>query len=73
MVHSCVTKVHRQHNSVVTTVPVEVRVRLGLNAGDYIVWEVDDVSNFVQISKVVSGGRKDIGSKRITNRPDSGR
>lgn len=64
MVKPCVTKVHRQHNSVVTTVPVEVRVRLGLNAGDYIVWEVDDVSNFVQISKVVPGGSEDGGNKR---------
>lgn len=64
MVNGCVTKVHRQHSSVVTTVPVEVRVRLGLSTGDYMLWQVDDVSNFVQISKVVAGGNKDVGDSR---------
>ena len=72
MVNPCVTKVHRQHNSVVTTVPVKVRVRLGLNAGDYIVWQVDDASNFVQISKVVAGGIQNGRGKRNTNRPNKG-
>lgn len=72
MANTCITKIHRQHNSLVTTVPVEVRVRLGLNAGDYLVWQVGEVSNFVQISKVVPGGNKNGGDKRPSTRKNQG-
>lgn len=67
-----VTKIHRQHNSMVTTVPIEVRIRLGLTNGDHLVWQVDSVSNFVQISKLVPGARVDVRDKGNSNRKDTG-
>jgi len=58
-----VTKAYGQRTSVVTSIPYEVRLRLELTTGDYLVWQVDDSSDFVQISKVVARGNKNDGAK----------
>jgi len=70
MKNEYVTKVYRQRTSMVTSVPVDVRIRLGLSIGDHIVWQVDDESDFVQISKVVARGNKNDGAKRDIGRKD---
>jgi len=71
MAEQYVTKVQRQHSSMVTSIPLVVRVKLGLKLADHIVWQVDEQSKFVQIFKVIYGGLKDDGNKRNSDRPDS--
>jgi len=56
MVNQFVTKLYKQRTSTVTSVPVAVKQQLKLKKGDYLVWQVENNSNFVQISKVVTGG-----------------
>lgn len=63
-----VTKPYRQRTSMVTSLPIGVRVKLGLSNGDHIVWQVNDDSNFVQISKVVPGVKKNGRDSRSSNR-----
>lgn len=64
MIKEYVTKAYRQRTSMVTSVPIDVRIKLGLTIGDHIVWQVDESCNFVQLSKVVAGGNKDAGNNR---------
>lgn len=59
-----VTRVHRQHSSLVTTMPLRVRSQLELTKGDHIVWTVDENSNFVQISNLVQGVCENVRDKR---------
>lgn len=67
-----VTKPYRQRTSIVTSVPIEVRVRLELLHGDHLIWQVDNSSKFVQISKVVPGGNSHGIGSRSSDRKDSG-
>jgi len=50
-----VTKTYGQRTSMVTSIPIGVRAKLGLTKGGHIVWQVDKNSNFVQISKLAPG------------------
>jgi len=70
MIHQHVTKVHNQHNSVVTTVPLNIRANLELKAGDFLLWQENTESNFVQISKVVAGGSENVRDSRNSDRKD---
>lgn len=72
MVQQYVTKVHRQHTTHVTSVPVAVREQLVLKAGDYLLWFVDPASPFVQLCKVVQPGVKNVRAKRNSDRKDKG-
>lgn len=55
-----VTRVHRQHSSIVTTIPIGVRRQLELTKGDHIVWVVSENSNFVQIYNLVTGDKNHV-------------
>jgi len=68
-----VTKVYRQRSSLVTSLPIAVRVKLGLNRGDHIVWQVVDNCQFVQVSKVVAGGNSNDDGKGNSDQKDKGR
>lgn len=65
-----VTKAYRQRTSIVTSVPIHVRIRLGLTNGDHIVWQIDEASDFVQLSKVVPGGKSKDGAKGNIGKQD---
>ncbi len=73
MVEQYVTRTHRQHTTVVTSIPKNVQHALKLTSGDYLVWQVDKSSAFVQLSKVVAGGEKHDRAKKHTGRKDKGR
>lgn len=68
-----VTKLHRQHSSMVTSVPVMIRIHLELTNNDHLVWEVDDNSDFVQISKVVPMGKNHAKNTGSEYQGDKGR
>lgn len=72
MIKQSVTKLYRQHTTVVTGVPALVGKQLDLDVGDYLVWEVDSESDFVQVSKVVVRGKDDARKKRNPNRKNQG-
>lgn len=67
-----ITKTYRQHATMVTSVPKEVRYQLELAMGEYLVWQVDSKSSFVQVSKVVPGGNEHGGDSRNPDRKDKG-
>ena len=72
MVYQYVTKAQRQHGTTVTSVPLAVKQALGLKQGDYLMWQVDIGSTFVQLSKVVTGGKNHGTDSRNTHREDQG-
>lgn len=63
MILKYVTKIYRQHTTLVTSIPFNVRAALELTSGDNLLWQVDENSDFVQISKVVPRGGKHDGAK----------
>lgn len=69
---SYATRAHKQHASLVTTIPKAVCHALGIESGDILCFEVQcgkGVANFfVQIKGVKHNGR----SPGNTDRPDSG-
>lgn len=67
-----VTKVYGQRTSLVTSIPIGVRARLGLKKGGHLVWQVDEESNFVQILKVVARGNEHDRGKRDSDQKDKG-
>lgn len=68
MKNQSVTKLYRQHTTVVTRVPTLVAKQLELNVGDFLVWQIDSESAFVQVSKVVAGGAHEARNKRNPTR-----
>ena len=72
MFEQYITKAYRQRTSLVTSIPIEVRVKLGMKKGDYIVWQVDEQSAYVQIRKVPVGGNSNDRSKGNYDRKDQG-
>jgi len=64
MAEQYITKAHRQHNSMVTTIPIAVRERLGLLNGDHIVWQVSEDCKFVQVFKATFGVKNSDDLKR---------
>ena len=73
MYETYVTKIYRQRSSLVTSIPMEVRNRIGLLNCDHLVWQVNEGSNFVQISKVVVGGTNNVGDSGTSDRKTKGR
>lgn len=73
MVRQYVTKIHRQHTTAVTSIPKPVQTALELTSGDYLVWQVDKSSAFVQLSKVVAGGKNHGRGKKHSGRKNKGR
>ena len=73
MVEQYVTRTHRQHTTVVTSIPKNVQHALKLTSGDHLVFQVDRSSVFVQISKLVVRGEKHDRAKKHTGRKDKGR
>lgn len=73
MVEQYVTKAHRQHTSVVTSIPKPVQQAMQLTSGDYLVFQVDKSSVFVQLSKLVARGDKhDRGTKHSDRESNAG-
>ena len=70
MYHHLITRAHRQHTSVVMTIPVMVRKHLGIEAGDYLVLSFDDGSVSVQMDKFVGKDGRDAKGKRVAGRED---
>lgn len=70
MIYQYVTKVYKQHQTVVTSVPMAVREKLGIEGGDNLLWEVDVDSGFVQMCKVVRGGGENVRDNRNSHRED---
>jgi len=68
-----ITRLHRQHSSVVTTVPREFCKVFGLCAGDYIQWEEGKDGETICIKKLDLEAIKNAASKRHSDRKDSGR
>ena len=67
-----VQKLHKQHNSVVMTIPPLIRKRLGVSAGDYVSLDVCSefpVKNMVCMRKLEL---KDVRGKGNSDRPDKG-
>jgi len=73
MVCQYVTKLYKQHTTVVTSVPIAVRDELGLKEGDNLLWEVDASTGFVQLCKVVRRGEINARDKRNSAKQDKGR
>ena len=73
MVSQYVTKLHRQHTSVVTSVPRGVQRALELKSGEHLVWQVNEACQFVQVSKVVPGGQYRGKDNVGSGREDQGR
>lgn len=59
MIGQYVTRTHRQHSTMVTSVPATVQKVLDLTKGCYLVWEVDSKHKIVTIRKIASGAMKD--------------
>ena len=72
MFYQYVTKLQQQHSTMVSSVPAAVRAVLGMKAGDHIMWQVDEESDFVQVCKVVPGGKSHGGDSGDSDRKDSG-
>lgn len=53
-----ITKVHKQHTSLMTSIPVHVQRQIELMKGDYLVWQVDENSDFVQICNFDARGNR---------------
>ena len=68
-----ITKLHRQHTTVVTSIPRAVQRVLEIKTGDHLIFQVNESSRFVQISKVVVAGDKNAGNSGHRSREDSGR
>lgn len=72
MIYQYVTKVYRQHSTMITSVPKAVREELGITDQDNLLWEVDPVSGFVQMCKVVRRGEINAKDSRNSGRKDRG-
>jgi antitoxin component of MazEF toxin-antitoxin module len=68
-----IVRAHRQHNSIVMTVPKMVCTHLGIEAGDYLVVSFSEGSHSVQVDKFVGKDGKDARGKRCADRKDQGR
>jgi len=56
-----VTRAHRQHGSVVTTIPRQVRRALDLSGGGYLIWDVQSCERRAVVSVVTLRGGDDGG------------
>ena len=67
-----ITKLHRQHTTVVTSIPRPVQRALEVQCGDHLIFQVSERSRFVQISKVEPQGEKNAGNNRNSGSEDQG-
>lgn len=67
-----IVRLHRQHASVVMTVPKLVREALDIKAGDYVGMRVSEVSGCVQLTKVTPEAIRDGRDRATGNRQDKG-
>lgn len=68
-----IAKLHRQHTSVVMTVPKLICKSLGLCAGDYVIIEKVDRTKVATIKKFTPKDIRNANDKRNSNRKDKGR
>ena len=68
-----IAKLHRQHTSVVMTVPKLICKSLGLCAGDYVIIEQVDSSKVAMLQKFIPKDIRNARDKGNTNRKNKGR
>lgn len=68
-----VVKLHRQHTSVVMTVPKLICKSLGLCAGDYVIIEQVDSSKVATLQKFIPEDIRNVKAKRNSDRKNKGR
>lgn len=68
-----IKKVFRQHNSRVVTLPLQMRRLLGIEAGDYVVFEWEYKSGFVKVYKWHRGVERSYADYATENIRDRGR
>lgn len=73
MVKQYVTKIHRQHTTVVTSIPKPVQKAFELTSADYLVWQVDSTSVLVKLRILVIRGNTHGRGKKHSDRKDKGR
>ncbi len=67
-----IAKLHRQHTSVVMTVPKVLCKSLGLCAGDYVIIEQVDSSKVATLQKFIPKDLRNARDKRNRNRKNKG-
>jgi len=72
MQYQYVTKLHKQHSSIVSSIPKAMAEELELKAGNHLMWTVDTLSDDVQVCKVRSRTESDGSDKRNQHRKDKG-
>lgn len=68
-----IAKLHRQHTSVVMTVPKAICKSLGLCAGDYVILDQVDSSKVATLQKFIPKDIRNARQKRNSNRKNKGR
>jgi len=71
--HEVISRVHRQHNSLVVVVPLAVRSVAGIQQGDYVYWSWRRDGRAIRFGKVVIGKGLEDGSGRHRVGEDRGR
>lgn len=72
MMYQYVTKLHKQHASIVSSIPVAMAEELGLKAGNYLMWTVDTQSDDVHVCKVRPRRKSDERARTDSDRKDKG-
>jgi hypothetical protein len=54
-----ISRVQKQHHSLVIVIPMTIRQLIEISAGDYAVFSIDPKSNDIQFSKFISKGKAD--------------
>lgn len=67
-----IAKLHRQHTSVVMTVPKLLCKSLGLCAGDYVILEQVDSSKVATLQKFIPKDTRNAREKRNSHRKNRG-
>ena len=65
-----ISKLYRQHHSVVMALPQPVRIALSLKAGDHVVLQWKNPDGVFVLSKFVPAGVKDVSDTEHTNKLD---
>jgi len=68
-----VTRAHRQHNSLVTTIPKGICHALGIEKGDIIVFDLQCGKGFAKFAIQLKGPGNNVRNKGNSDRQDSGR
>lgn len=68
-----IAKLHKQHSSIVMTVPKLICKSLGLSAGDYVLIEQIDDSKVAALQKFIPEDLRNAGEKRNPDRKSKGR